>query len=69
MKRSKIKERPIGSIFNWYGKQLKVVGDPIHNCSKCIFATGKRDCLPQKTHCLWQWRHDFIDVHYEEVKD
>lgn len=67
-----MKERPVGTVFNWHGKRLKVVKDTdttlAHN--GCVFAV--ENCLSHyncvDVPCLSIERNDKKNVHFIEVK-
>lgn len=65
----RIKERPVGTIFKRYNKQLKVVPDHKNgiSCSLCVFCGSI--CPHSKTHCSEHFRKDKINIHYEKIKD
>ena len=67
-----MKERPVGTIFNWHGKRLEVVEntDIFNAHNDCVFCS--RNCLSQykcnRIPCIYYERSDNKTVHYKEVK-
>ena len=65
-----IKERPVGTIFRWRNKKLKVVKDldELGGCFVCAFNDICEKVTADKS-CASYYRKDDIDIHYKEVKN
>ena len=64
----RMKEHPVGDVFTWYGKKIKVIdAEKFHmteRCVKCIFY--EKFCT--KIPCLPTERSDNKNVYYKKVE-
>lgn len=68
MPKTKVKDRPVGTIFKWYNKKLEVVEDDIQlelGCEKCVFQKpdNRYNCF--NTSCNDIERKDRKFIHYK----
>lgn len=74
MAKTIIKERPIGTVFEWHGQQIKVVEDSYNkSCSHCCFDERcnpgfycKKIYFKGRTMCSKDLRKDNKMIHYEK---
>ena len=74
MKKSVIKERPVGTIFNWRNAKYKVERDEDFSCSRCVFRTAcnhKSSIMAaiNEMHCAYSTRNDNTPIHYVKVDE
>ena len=68
-----MKERPVGTVFNWHRKQLQVIEDEgsVPENDYCVF--GGKNCLSHydcmEIPCLSTERSDKKSVHFIQVED
>ena len=84
MKRSIIKERPVGIVFNWRNRKYQIIedGETEATCNNCIFKvacynafvktcynTNRLSNPLQEMHCSRKTRNDRKNIHYEKVRE